>query len=90
MKILSMNFVKEADIPDRTRNTEMAKWVQEIGEKVKSAPAGQGLAVKVDKAEKWHRYSLQRRLQKLGHKVTVTLHDGALLIKRVQPQSAKK
>ena len=91
MKILSINFIKESEIPDRTRNTETAKYVSEIGERLKAAPAGQGLVIKVEGAQKWHRYSLQRRLQRAGHKALVSLtKDGNFLVRRAPAAAAKK
>lgn len=72
MKILSMNFVNEADLPKRTRDTEGAKLAIEIGEQIKKIPAGKAISVKLSGVKKWHRYGIQKRLQRSGHKVKVT------------------
>lgn len=75
MKVISINFIKETDkVPERTRNTESAQIISQIGDALKKSPLGVRIATK--DAKKWQRYALQRRLQKAGHKVTVTTSDG--------------
>jgi len=85
MKVISINFVKEADIPQRSRDTEASRFAEELGKKIKTLPAGQGLSLKVSGAQKWHRYALQKRLQKAGHKVLVSLDEkeGVIFVRKV-------
>jgi hypothetical protein len=72
MKIVSINFIKEVDMTERTRNTESAKVVGQIAEKLKGAPKGTGLSIPVTDAAPWQRYAMQRRLQKAGCKCLVS------------------
>ena len=83
MKVISVNFVRESDVPVRTRQTEGAKFVADLAEQLKKCPQSQSLAIKVQGLKRWERYSLQKRMQKQGHKVNVTEKDGTLFVTRV-------
>lgn len=83
MKILSMNFVKESDVPQRTRESEGGKIAEQILLELKKVPAGHSLAIKASGAQRWERYQLQKRLQKRGAKVVVSEKDGVFYVKRV-------
>lgn len=72
MKVLSVNFVNQSDLPQRTRDTEGNKVVAEIAEAVKKLTQGKALSLKLQGIKKWHRYAIQKKLQKSGLKVKVT------------------
>jgi len=87
MKILSTTFVTESEVPNRTRDTESMKVARELGEALKRQPEGKVSKLSV-KMEKWERFALQRRLQRLGYKVQVIqIDDNTIAIKRVKDET---
>ena len=81
IKVTSINFVKESDVPQRVVNTEFAAVVTEIAASVKKGiPKGQALSMKINGAKKYTRYQLQKRLQKQGLKVRVSEREGTYFV----------
>lgn len=73
MKISSINFIREDSIPQRSRTTENTKIIDDLVERFKKVPAGQGLSIKVEKLKKHHSYQLQKALQKRGLRIQVVV-----------------
>lgn len=73
IKITSINFIKESDVPQRVVNTEFSAVVSQVSDHLKKSriPQGQAILLKIAGAKKYTRYQLQSRLQKNGHKVRV-------------------
>lgn len=83
IKVASINFVKESEVPQRIVNTEFAKVVEEAAAAVKKGiPKDQAMSLKISGAKKYTRYQLQKRLQKMGHKVRVSERDGTFFVAR--------
>lgn len=85
LKVLSMNFIREGEIPARTRETENSKVYEQLIEQFKKVPQGSGLRFKVEKFKKHQRYQIQKALQNRGLKVIVVqIDDSTLAIQRAK------
>lgn len=80
VKIESINLIDASAIPVfNPRNTQRAKDVQTILDRLKQAPVGKGLVIAGRDLKKFERYALQKALQKAGAKATVSFgkHENA-------------
>lgn len=80
LKITSMNFVKESDVPTTIKNTELGGIVKFLLEKLNATPKGQALKFELSGAKNHTRFAIQRKLQKAGRKVSVSGTDGEFYI----------
>lgn len=71
MKIESITFIKADALPKNVRQTDNALIAKQIAEELKRLPQGQALTFTSKDASPNTRYTLQKRLQRAGHKVTV-------------------
>lgn len=91
MKIVSVNFVKEAELPQRAVNTELQTLADAIGTQFAKVPVGQAVSVKVDKLGKYTRYALQKKLHRAGHtlaRVSTDTKTSTIFIRKGEPKAA--
>jgi hypothetical protein len=91
MKITSINFIKEGEVPKQTKNTELSAVVAQIAEAVRKAPAGSAVTLKLDETKRWTAYALKRALldkQKLA--CQLISRDGTIYVMRAPEPKPKK
>jgi len=80
---LTFGTINESDII-ATKNTASNQRAAEVAAQLKTLAPGKALTIKAENAKPHFKFTLQRKLQKMGHKVVVLCQtDGSLAVKRV-------
>lgn len=90
MKITSINFIKAADVPKVTRNTDNMAIAQELKTSLDKAPAGHSVTFKLDKSKKYTRYSIQRACAAMNLSVKISAQgENFYAVKQEKPATKK-
>lgn len=66
------------------KNTQAMQLAQQVAGALVKTPVGKAVRLHAEGAKRHFRFSLQKRLQKMGHKVSVVFgQSGELYVKRV-------
>lgn len=73
LKVTSINFVKDTEVPTTVRNTEMQQIIAGLVAQIAKIEKGKALTFKMAGAKKWTRYALQTRLRKATNNEDVSV-----------------